>query len=148
MRAFLAGMLVAALAIFVVVPAAPAKSSVEDIKKQLQTAMFHAGELAQRGSAVAASKTHLQHVMNCLEGTGGPNFVAAVGYPCQGMGGGVLPDLRAAGSDVKGAAEALRFANVAWTLVTTGLRSNDVDEVQPYAKVVAAQLKLALDALQ
>lgn len=148
MRVFLVGMLVAALAVLTIAPTAPAKANVDDIKKQLQTAVFHAGELAQRGSAVAASKTHLQHVMNCLEGTGGPNFVAAAGYPCQGMGGGILPDLRTAGMDVKGAAEALRFANVAWNLVTTALRSNDVDEVQPYAKVVAAQLKLALDALQ
>jgi hypothetical protein len=64
------------------------------------------------------------------------------------MGSGVVNDLQAAVSDnVKGADQALRYANVAWNLVATALRSNDVDEVQPFAKVVAAQLKLALDVL-
>lgn len=148
MRTLWTGILVAVLAVLIVVPAAPAQSNVDAVKKQLQTTVFHAGELAQRGNAVAAAKTHLQHVMNCLEGAGGANFVAAAGYPCQGMGNGVVRDLQTAvAANVAGADRASRYVSVAWNLIVTALKSNDVDEVQPYAKVIAAQLKLALDSL-
>lgn len=136
------------LATLVVAPAAPAQSALENAKKQLQTAIFHSGELAQRGSAVAASKTHLQHTMNCLEGPRGQNFNAAPGNPCQGQGNGLIPDLRAAEmAGVGGAGNALRYVTAAHTLIMTALASNDVDMVQPYAKVVSDQLKQAMAAL-
>jgi len=136
------------LATLIAAPSAPAQSPVANAKKQLETAIFHSGELAQRGTAVAASKTHLQHTMNCLEGPLGQNFNAAPGYPCQGQGNGLIPDLRAAeAAGVRGAGNALRFVGAAHTLITTALQSNDVDMVQPYAKVVSDQLKQALAAL-
>ncbi len=114
---------------------------------QLKTAFFHASELAQQGTVVAAALLHVQHVMNCLEGRNGPNSKAAVGYPCQGNG--IIPDLTAAaGSGVRGAEAALRSANIAWMLAKQALAMKDVDEVQPYAKVIAAYLKRAIDALQ
>ena len=117
---------------------------------QLKTAFFHAGELAQQGTVVAASLVHVQHVMNCLEGRNGKNFKAAVGYPCQGPGNnGIIPDLTAAaGSGVRGAQAALQSANIAWMLAQQALAMKDVDEVQPYAKVIAAYLKRAIDVLQ
>lgn len=147
MRTGLIGMLVL-LAVVIIIPGVSAQSTVDAVKKQLQTAVFHAGELAQRGDAVAASKTHLQHVMNCLVGASGMNFVAAVGYPCQGMGNGVVGDLQAAvAANVAGADRASRYVSVAYNLIQTALKSNDVNEVQPYAKVIAGQLKLALDSL-
>ncbi|HEU5298923.1 MAG TPA: hypothetical protein VFW08_05445 [bacterium] len=136
------------LATLVVVPAAPAQSALDNAKKQLQTAVFHSGELAQRGSAVAASKTHLQHTLNCLEGSSGQHFNAGPGHPCQGQGNGIIPDLRAAEmAGVQGAGNALRFVSAAQTLILTALQSNDVDMVQPYAKVVSDQLKQALAVL-
>ncbi len=119
-----------------------------DVRKELQTAVFHAGELAQRGNAVAGSKLHLQHVINCLEGPTGANYRQAVGYPCEGQGGGIIPDLKeAAASKMPGADKALKEANLAWTLAVQALAKNDVNEVQPWAKVVAQHLKAALDAL-
>jgi hypothetical protein len=125
-----------------------AQSGLAAAKTQLTTAIFHSGELAQRGTAVAASKTHLQHTMNCLEGPRGPNFNAAPGNPCQGQGNGLIPDLQAAqAAGVAGAGRALLFTNAAHTLILTALQSNDVNLVQPYAIVISNQLKQALAAL-
>ncbi len=119
-----------------------------DVRKELQTAVYHAGELAQRGNAVAGSKLHLQHVINCLEGPSGANYRQAAGYPCEGQGGGIIPDLKeAAASKMPGADKALKEANLAWTLAVQAVAKNDVNEVQPWAKVVAQHLKAALDAL-
>ena len=119
-----------------------------DVKKELQTAFYHAGELAQKGNAVAASKLHVQHVINCLEGPAGANFKQEAGFPCQGMGNGIVPDLKdAAAAKMPGADAALKEANLAWTLATQAITKNDVNEVQPWAKVVSQHLKAALDAL-
>lgn len=136
--------------------AATAESSADAAKKQLQTAMFHAGELAQRGNVAATSLMHLQHVMNCLEGSGGMNFRAAVGNPCQGQGNGIVNDLKAAVAvGAKGAARAARYARAAHDMTATVLgytkgsaTFTEVDAIQPWAKTIATQFKLALDALQ
>src|SRR5215467_14154352 len=87
-----------------------------DVKKELQTAFYHAGELAQKGNAVAASKLHVQHVINCLEGTAGANYKQEAGYPCQGQGNGIIPDLKGAAGKMPGADKALKEATTAWTL--------------------------------
>jgi hypothetical protein len=147
-RAIIAFILVAVAAACALPQAAVAQSGLAAAKTQLTTAIFHSGELAQRGAAVAASKTHLQHTMNCLEGPRGPNFNAAPGNPCQGQGNGVIPDLQAAqAAGVSGAERALKYTNAAHMLILTALRSDDVNLVQPYASVVSNQLKQALAAL-
>ncbi|OLD56723.1 MAG: hypothetical protein AUI83_06105 [Armatimonadetes bacterium 13_1_40CM_3_65_7] len=155
MRGLVAGAIVLALIAFVT-GAATAESAAEMAKKQLQTAMFHAGELAQRGNVAATSLMHLQHVMNCLEGSGGKNFRAAVGNPCQGQGNGVVIDLQAAEkAGAMGAAKAGRYARAAHDMtanvlgyVKGGSAFTEVDAIQPWAKQIAAQLKLAVDALK
>src|SRR5205807_441920 len=96
MRGILATVLVVACALVYSVPWAGAAMMTGDIKKELQTAIFHASELAQRGNSVAASKLHLQHTINCLVGDTGSNFKMDAGYPCQGQGNGIIPDLKAA----------------------------------------------------
>lgn len=147
-RAIVTIVAVMGLAMLVVAPDTPAQGAAAAVKTQLQTSVFHAGELAQRGTVVAASKTHIQHVMNCLEGPNGPNFVAAVGAPCQGQGNGIIPDLRAAqAAGVRGADRAMIFVRAAHMLILQARQSEDVNLVQPYAAVVANQLKLALAAL-
>ena len=148
MRIFIALILVAVMAAFALPQAALAQSGLAAAKTQLTTAIFHSGELAQRGTAVAASKTHLQHTMNCLEGSNGPNFNPTPGNPCQGQGNGIISDLQAAqAAGVGGAERALKFTSAAHTLILTALQSNDVNLVQPYAIVVSNQLKQALAAL-
>ncbi len=117
-------------------------------RTQLTTARFHAGELAQRGTAVAGTQLHLRHVINCLEGPQGKNFTAAAGNVCQGQGNGITPDLKAAAAaGHAGAGKALTFANAALTVALQGVVSNDVNEAQPYALVVAKQIDSALAAL-
>ncbi len=154
MRGLIAGGLVLVL-VALVTGSAAAKDSAADAKKQLQTAMFHAGELAQRGNVAATSLMHLQHVMNCLEGPRGKNFRAAVGNPCQGQGNGILNDLQAAQeAGAKGADRAARYARAAHEMTATVLgykagvaTFTEVDAIQPWAKTIATQLKLAMDAL-
>ncbi len=128
-------------------PVALGKDPVADARTQLTTTRFHAGELAQRGTAISATQTHLRHVINCFEGPQGKNFNAAAGYPCQGQGSGILNDLQAASGNAK-AEKALRFANAAYTVALQGAASNDINEAQPYAAVVAKQVDSALDALK
>lgn len=148
MKVFIIVVLVALAATVALPQGAGAQSGLAAAKTQLTTAIFHSGELAQRGTVVAASKTHLQHTMNCLEGPRGANFNAAPGNPCQGQGNGVIPDLQAAQTaGVAGAGRALMFTNVAHTLILTALKSDDVNLVQPYAIVISNQLKQAMAAL-
>lgn len=116
-----------------------------DIRKELETAIFHSGELAQRGTAIAGVRLHLQHVINCLQGPNGANFVAAVGYPCQGMGNGIIPDLEAASGS--GVAKALQYSRIALTLSLQAVGFTDVNAAQPWAKVISGQLTIALNAL-
>jgi hypothetical protein len=148
MRSIVAGVIVIACLLVYAAPPSGAAMMGGDVKKELQTAIFHAGELAQRGTAVAASKLHLQHVINCLEGPTGANFKAAAGYPCEGQGQGIIPDLKAqVTAKVQGAEQALQQATISWNLAVQGITKETVSEVQPWAKVVADHLKAALGAL-
>lgn len=148
MRALIPLAAVMLLAALIVAPAAPAQAPVAAAKVQMQTVIFHAGELAQRGTAVASAKVHLQHSLNCLEGPKGKNYNLGPGDVCRGQGSGIIPDLQAAqAAGVRGAERALKFINAAHFLTVTALQSNDVDLVQPYGIVIANQVKLALAAL-
>lgn len=148
MRIIATGLITIACMLVYAVPPSGAATMGGDVKKELQTAIFHASELAQRGTAVATSKLHVQHVINCLEGPGGANYKADAGYPCQGMGQGIIPDLKAqVAAKVQGADQALQQATIAWNLAVQGLTKETVNEVQPWAKVVADHLKSALGAL-
>jgi hypothetical protein len=121
---------------------------VGSIKTQLKTATFHAGELAQKANAITAVKLHSQHTINCLEGPSGPHFVQAVGYPCQGQGHGILPDLKAAvAANVPGAKAAWDDANIALSLVLQSRDMTDITQAQPWDKVVAEYLTKASNDL-
>ena len=148
MRGLIACFIVMASVLVYTVPRTGAAMMAPDVKKELQTAFFHSSELAQRGNAVTAAKLHLQHVINCLEGPAGANYKAAAGFPCQDQGNGIIPDLKdAVAKHTPGADQALKEANLAWTVAVQGIAKNDVNEVQPWAKVVANHLKAALAAL-
>lgn len=127
---------------------------------QLRTAIFHAGQLAVRGApsgtpggaqvtdTALATREHLQHVINCIEGPGGKNFKTASGYPCQGQGNGILVDLQTAqAAGVAGGARATIFVNAAQHVALTAMWSSDVNESQPFAAVVARNLQSALEAI-
>lgn len=150
MRGWGTGVLVFCFVALATLPSSAAMGGMDlvgSIKAQLKTATFHAGELAQKG-AIAATKLHMQHTINCLEGPAGPDFVQAVGYPCQGQGHGILPDLKAAVSRmVPGAQAAWADANIALDLAKQTRSMTDVAEAQPWAKVVAEHLSKASDEL-
>jgi hypothetical protein len=122
---------------------------VGSIKTQLKTAAFHAGELAQRGDTVAGTHLHLHHTINCLEGQSGPDYLASAGYPCQGQGNGIIPDLKTAVMHmVPGAQQSLDDANIALKLALQAEGMSDVAQAQPWAHVVATYLMKASDDLQ
>jgi hypothetical protein len=140
------GLLVVCFVALVTLPSSGAMMGMDlvgSIKTQLKTATFHAGELAQKG-AITATRLHMQHTINCLEGPAGPHFVQAAGYPCQNQGHGILPDIRAAiKAGVPGAQAALEDANIALTLAMQAHGMSDVAEAQPWAHVVAEYLTKA-----
>jgi hypothetical protein len=142
------GLLVVCFVALVTMPSTGAMMDrTASIKAQLKTAIFHAGELAQKG-AITATKLHMQHTVNCLEGPTGADFVSAAGYPCQGQGNGILPDLKAAAAaNVSGAKAAWDDASIALTLTKQAQGMSDVTEAQPWAKVVAEYLTKASNDL-
>ncbi|HLE77197.1 MAG TPA: hypothetical protein VJA65_02170 [bacterium] len=143
MSRVVAGVVAAALAMLFIGQALAAPTV--DTRKALETVIFHAGELAQRGTALSGALLHIQHVINCLEGPNGKDFVQAVGYPCQGTGNGIIPDLEA--SSGAGAAKALQYSRIALTLSLQAVKFTDVNAAQPWAKVIAGQATIALNAL-
>ena len=125
MRSTVAIVLAVACALVLSAPwTGAAKMLSGDIKKELQTATFHASELAQRGNSVAASKLHLQHVINCLVGDTGSNFKLDAGYPCQGQGNGIIPDLKAAAAMNSPGASATRSSRAMWSTRRETARPN------------------------
>jgi hypothetical protein len=65
--------------------------SFADSQGEVATAATHAG-MAASATAPQMVKTHLQHVVNCLEGPKGADFVGSMGNPCGGQGEGAIPD--------------------------------------------------------
>lgn len=125
-----------------------AAQSVSAVKTEIKIAILHSSELAQRGSAMAAVQLHTQHTINCLEGPKGMHFKAAAGDPCQGQGNGVIPDLQAlAAGGSAGARTALNDATIALDLALQAQRMADVDQAQPWLRVVARYLQKASDDL-
>lgn len=74
------------------IPALAADNS-KDNSKEIATAAAHAG-MAAGAEAPQMVKTHLQHVINCLEGPKGADFAAALGNPCGSQGDGAIPDAK------------------------------------------------------
>jgi hypothetical protein len=77
---------------------------------QLKTAITHA-KASQTPETLSGVKEHLQHVVNCIEGSKGPMFKAMGGNPCQGQGNGLLADAKSAGARYAGAVAWIELAN-------------------------------------
>jgi hypothetical protein len=119
-------------------------ATVTQIQAEIKTATFHAGELAQRATAVPVVQLHLHHVLNCLEGPKGADFYQQAGNPCQGQGNGIIPDLKAAVMHmVPGADKALQEAQTCQMLALQAIASTDINMSQPYALVVSRHLQAA-----
>jgi len=71
----------------------PILAADKDNAKEVATAAAHAG-MAAGAESPQMVKSHLQHVINCLEGPKGANFSAALGNPCASLGDGAIPDAK------------------------------------------------------
>jgi len=69
----------------------PAFAADADPTREIGTAAAHAG-MAAGAEAPQMVRSHLQHVINCLEGPKGADFSDVVGNPCGSQGGGAIPD--------------------------------------------------------
>ncbi len=101
-----------------------------DAGAEISTAAAHAG-MAAGAPDPQLVKTHLHHVLNCLEGPTGSDFDAAPGNPCKALGNGAIPDSTEAGrKPLEAAAE----------LAREGLGASDVAK----AKAKASEVQTAL----
>jgi hypothetical protein len=73
-----------------------AADTAKDNSKELATAASHAG-MAAGAESPQMVRSHLQHVINCLEGPKGKDFVSALGNPCGSQGEGAIPDAASEG---------------------------------------------------
>lgn len=117
--------ILAALLCLAIAPAFAADNS-----KELATAAAHAG-MASGAEAPQMVRSHLQHVINCLEGPKGADFVAALGNPCGSEGSGAIPD---------SAADGKKKLEDAAGLAKRALAEKDIDK----AKQMAAELQSEL----
>jgi len=82
------------LAAAALLAAAASPAFAADAAKEIATAGVHAG-LAAAADSAKMVQSHLQHVINCLEGPSGADFNAAPGNPCKDLGEGAIPDTAA-----------------------------------------------------
>jgi len=107
--------------------AAPARA---DAVQEAGVAATHAG-LAASADAPKMVQTHLQHVINCLEGPSGADFNAGPGNPCKDLGAGAIPD---------SPAEARKPLEAAAAMAKKALAEPDPAK----AKAMAAEIKASL----
>src|SRR5712691_11062359 len=99
------------------------------------------GTNAARSGTLRDSLWHLGHVVNCLEGKGGKSYDANNLNPCQGQGGGILPDLQAAARNYQmGASTALDLSRKAEQMAMDTLKLTELAEVKSGAAKVADML--------
>ncbi len=113
------------------------------VMEALKTAQAHATFAAQ-SETLAGVRSHLAHVVNCLEGARGADFNAREGNPCEGQGNGIIPDLTARGAQ---AAKALSSAREANTAALAGLKISDLAQAKAGANKVATLLSTAMKDL-
>lgn len=121
-------------------PAAEMMSKASE--QQLQTAITHAGAAAGYNST-AEIEFHLHHVVNCIEGKSGKDYFAGSGDVCQGMGKGLLTDLKSSGM---AGAHALPYVEIAQTVALWGIAQGmrkDVARAKAAGQVTKAALELS-----
>jgi hypothetical protein len=108
----------------------PALAADKDNTKELATAAAHAG-MAAGAESPQMVRSHLQHVINCLEGPKGANFSAALGNPCASLGDGAIPDAKEEGRK--------RLEDVAGT-ATLAMTEMNIDKAKRMASEIQSEL--------
>ncbi len=106
-------------------------------KGQARAAATHAS-FASDSASLSSVREHLGHALACIEGPRGKNVNPAWDNPCQGMGAGVLADLR---GDPQGA-RWLLVVQAADDLAVAGLKAQNLDQAKAAARGVAELMKL------
>ena len=103
-----------------------------DAGKEATTAAQHAG-LAAQATIIDTVHAHLHHAVNCLVGPKGDGFDPKQLNPCDGMGGGAIPDTADAAKK--------KALNDGLAKAKAGLAANDLTEAKKDAADAATALK-------
>jgi hypothetical protein len=103
------------------------KAGYNSFAAQELDAARNAAESARTAKDITGAHDHLQAVVNCLVGAGGPGFVASINNPCQRMGHGAL-------RDVTPNSDESRLLNDALNEAKDGLASTSIDSAHSSAK--------------
>ena len=130
-----AGLLVAALALVatVVLAGTPEVQVLDQWKTTVQHSKF-----SQDYSNMKEITSHLQHVVNCIEGAVGPGFEGGAGNPCQGQGNGMIVDAKKAGGKFT---QTVGWMEVADNLAKSGKRATSADAAKAYGAATQAVLE-------
>ena len=116
-------MLVAALGLVATVVYAQGQDGTK-VLDQWKTSVQHS-KFSQNYSNLKEITSHLQHVMNCIEGARGSGYDGGVGNPCQGQGSGMITDAKTAGGKYT---QAVPLFELADEIAATGLKSKSVEK--------------------
>ena len=117
-------MLVAALGLVATVVYAQGQET--KVLDQWKTTVQHS-KFSQNYANTKEITSHLQHVVNCIEGQRGPLYDGGVGNPCQGQGSGLITDSKAAGGKYT---QAVPLFEVADEIAATGLKTKSVEKAK------------------
>ncbi|MGQ0550413.1 MAG: hypothetical protein ACT4PY_12190 [Armatimonadota bacterium] len=132
------GLLIAALSLAATV--VYAQGTIEaGVASQWKTSVQHS-KFSQDYNGMKEVTTHLQHVVNCLEGPTGPGFEGGAGNPCQGQGAGLIVDTKKA-KDAKYAA-AVPWMEAADKLAQNGLKQKNADAAKAYGQATQTILEV------
>jgi hypothetical protein len=120
-----------AAAAFLIAASYPAMAA--DVKKELSTAITHAGMAAGSGD-IKMVQTHLHHVINCLVGPSGAGFDAGQANPCKDQGMGAIPD---------SPANKQKELQAVVGMAQTGIAETDLTKAKDQAMAVENALKKA-----
>ncbi len=109
-------------------------------RRELDTAITHAG-FAAGYSNTAEIELHLHHAVNCIEGKSGKNYFKGSGDVCEGMGNGILADLKDAGM---AGAHAAPYAEIGNQVALWGIAKTMAKDAGR-AKAAAQMAKLVLE---
>lgn len=124
---FAMGLLVAAVGL-VAMGVSAASLPETQVLDQWKTGVQHT-KFSQDYSNMKEITTHLQHVVNCIEGQTGPGFEGGAGNPCQGQGNGMVVDAKKAGGKFAQTVWALELAD---SIAKAGLKAKSVDAAKTY----------------
>lgn len=134
------GLLIAALSLTAAVVSA--QGGVEaGVAAQWKTSVQHS-KFSQDYNGMKEITSHLQHVVNCLEGPTGPGFEGGAGNPCQGQGSGMIADSKKAGASNAKFASAVPWMEAADTLAKNGLKSRSPEAAKAYGQATQTVLEV------